>query len=620
MTDDEIVRNFIIPARNFVENQRKMTIAGRIDPTFSRGAGLLAPNGKPSNLKPGQHAQVRTPEFKKWFGDWELAAQATVSRSAKTFDEARVQAKDFQGKPLENQQTKKVAVVSRNVLDKMLSEKAVSKSESAESHAFSVANLDQLFERAVLGWSKPDSEGSPNIIAIHRYFAPVIRNGRMQLVKMTVKETAREDQNNPLYTVEAVEFNEKSPAAQWVDSTVRSDGIDPTSIRSARDVVSLAQRVQDFNPASVSKVIDQNGEPLVVYHGTGGDFNTFDMNYADREENWSFSTSKEVAQTYKPQILSGDKIWVKLQSLDGQARLRFEKQLDKYRDEDGEITEYSAQDFASAANEDEPARWAADLANAIDGNASDFYDGNGPGRIVEAYLSLKNPIERWFGGTNKVQRESIPDGTPDGYIDHDVMDTNNPGSQRLFSTVYHVNSSEQIKSATGNNGQFDGGNPDILFSRSIGDTISSAANSVRDVNLPAGYKVADLILISRWQIRTPDSCRLPFTASSAGHHAPLAKCWDDVQSVQRLPHTPPLTETAVCRYGRAVGCQSSLLSQRWTAHSQDVPPWLQDSARYGSWESGNSASSFLALGSLFSMRYASLTVRSASVYSRRGVC
>jgi hypothetical protein len=32
---------------------------------------LLAPNGKPSNLNPVQYQQVRTPEFKSWFGDWE---------------------------------------------------------------------------------------------------------------------------------------------------------------------------------------------------------------------------------------------------------------------------------------------------------------------------------------------------------------------------------------------------------------------------------------------------------------------------------------------------------------------------------------------------------------------
>jgi hypothetical protein len=41
-------------------------------PQFSKGGREnLAPNGKPSNLTEFQYEQVRTPEFKKWFGDWE---------------------------------------------------------------------------------------------------------------------------------------------------------------------------------------------------------------------------------------------------------------------------------------------------------------------------------------------------------------------------------------------------------------------------------------------------------------------------------------------------------------------------------------------------------------------
>ena len=36
---------------------------------------LLAPNGKPSNLTPEQYKLVRTPAFKKWFGDWENDAE-----------------------------------------------------------------------------------------------------------------------------------------------------------------------------------------------------------------------------------------------------------------------------------------------------------------------------------------------------------------------------------------------------------------------------------------------------------------------------------------------------------------------------------------------------------------
>ncbi len=46
-------------------------------------AKLLAPNGKPSNLTPEQYKLVRTPAFKKWFGDWENDAE----NSSKVVDE-----------------------------------------------------------------------------------------------------------------------------------------------------------------------------------------------------------------------------------------------------------------------------------------------------------------------------------------------------------------------------------------------------------------------------------------------------------------------------------------------------------------------------------------------------
>jgi hypothetical protein len=45
MTDDEIIRNFILPARAFVENQRKMTVADRIEPKFTNMAFSLAKSG-----------------------------------------------------------------------------------------------------------------------------------------------------------------------------------------------------------------------------------------------------------------------------------------------------------------------------------------------------------------------------------------------------------------------------------------------------------------------------------------------------------------------------------------------------------------------------------------------
>ncbi len=149
-----------------------------------------------------------------------------VERLASNFNEARAAAKAFQGNTLVNEASGLEAVVSRNTLDKMLSTKAVSKSESPASHSLAVANLDQLFARAIHGWSKPDEKGQGGVKAIHRLFAPVaLPDGRVLMAKITVKETVQVDKTNPLYTVEAVELNEKSPALAWVSGTVTSDGI-----------------------------------------------------------------------------------------------------------------------------------------------------------------------------------------------------------------------------------------------------------------------------------------------------------------------------------------------------------------------------------------------------------
>ena len=42
----------------------------------------LAPNGKQSNLNEEQWHLVRTPEFKRWFGDWEKLAYAKLKDAA----------------------------------------------------------------------------------------------------------------------------------------------------------------------------------------------------------------------------------------------------------------------------------------------------------------------------------------------------------------------------------------------------------------------------------------------------------------------------------------------------------------------------------------------------------
>lgn len=139
------------------------------------------------------------------------------------FAEAREAAGRFQGKPILNHASGQAAVVTRNTLDKMLSRSAVHKSESLSDHLLTVANLDHLFGRALLGWSKEDRNQDPNITAVHRFFAPLLIGTKARLVKLTVKEFSIPDQGTKIYSVETLEVKEASPVPEMVDAD-RADG------------------------------------------------------------------------------------------------------------------------------------------------------------------------------------------------------------------------------------------------------------------------------------------------------------------------------------------------------------------------------------------------------------
>jgi len=108
----------------------------------------------------------------------------------------------------------------------MLSESAVAKSENPAIHSAAVANADSLFERAVYGWNKPDRDDSPNITAIHRLFTPMEIDGRMKMVKLTVKETPQSAHGDQLYTVETVGFEDGNKGRAWIEASAREDGVD----------------------------------------------------------------------------------------------------------------------------------------------------------------------------------------------------------------------------------------------------------------------------------------------------------------------------------------------------------------------------------------------------------
>lgn len=64
-----------------------------------------------------------------------------------------------------------------------------------------------------------------------------------------MKETARDEYRNVIYTVEALDFQDGPSAARWVASGADADGIDAKAILSAEGVMNIARQVDEFNTA-----------------------------------------------------------------------------------------------------------------------------------------------------------------------------------------------------------------------------------------------------------------------------------------------------------------------------------------------------------------------------------
>ena len=189
-----------------------------------------------------------------------LLENARPRRSAKSFDEVRTIVSEMVGKPLSNKATGMVATISKRSLDKLISGKAANKSSSRKDHIAAAANIDQLFENAILGWTEPHKTDTTNIAGVHKMFAPLQVDGAMRLTKLTVKEMAF-NQGNRIYSVEAIEVeNENSGLSiqqaatdgampEMTEVDTENSNSAPSRLHSA-NVQSLIQAIEDFNRSS----------------------------------------------------------------------------------------------------------------------------------------------------------------------------------------------------------------------------------------------------------------------------------------------------------------------------------------------------------------------------------
>ena len=184
-------------------------------PKYADGGNvLLAPNGKASNLTPEQYKLVRTPEFKAWFGDWEYLA-------------------NFDNNNLE----------IPNIKDYVI---GILKDE----------NLPKKIK--------------PNSIILfqsnYKYIICSDENGKIQGA-LTIYPNGKIDQ----FAI-SEKMRGKSIGKKMIDLAIENGA---TSV--ATYTKFSKSLIKYFLEKTISKVVDENGEPLVCYHTTDylGDINIF---------------------------------------------------------------------------------------------------------------------------------------------------------------------------------------------------------------------------------------------------------------------------------------------------------------------------------------------------------
>ena len=461
---------------------------------------MLAPNGKPSKLTEEQWLLVRTPNFKKWFGDWETLAiinevenmPASVIKLHESLDKAGIKEAFKSFGEVENRRDGRVVVFPSASAGKIRRHKGFDSGTV-------IKNFKTLFETAIPAISeeevlKDGHKAHGNIDAVEHYVNKFSANGNEYFIRFTVPVIRN---NKGLDNIHSSAISEVSIYKNG-DSTLYPLNTAGSSSPSFIDR-KLADFLNSVKPENVSKVVDENGEPLVVYHGTRAKsrFNVF------KGSEHFFSDNREVADGF----LNGYDFVLEInEETYPMSRKDMEALADIIM---GDSAEYDSLIGDWEAGE-LSYNGASEIISDITHNEytvealKDFpLSIKAGGRIVEAFLNIRNPVEidyegkTWQAGKVMPEQDLSEHPNSDGLIGRNIREGGLLGELRNgedfpLSTDYVVRDPNQIKSATENAGTFNPGNPDIRWrevSEPIKQKFSSGNTSLRQI--AAGFKKID---------------------------------------------------------------------------------------------------------------------------------
>jgi len=262
---------------------------------------MKAPNGQPTKLNERQWAQVRTPLFKRWFGDWEAVANlGKVVKpvlvddgvfSGDTIKEIRKEAmektRSFWNTRKRNADLDADVLINQKTVEHMMVHKGA-------EQIYASLHLPEIIRSARKLSDEAHEPETREINRVHRLVSAVQFRGENYRVDIVVKEHSG-DKGHHAYDVEAVDLTKKEAQRE----NVSADGsLATTQMPSVGLGYNLLQLGASVNPESVSKVVDENGEPMVVWHGTDKKFNKFKKGDGELGPGHYFGTNADTRWAY----------------------------------------------------------------------------------------------------------------------------------------------------------------------------------------------------------------------------------------------------------------------------------------------------------------------------------
>ncbi len=349
---------------------------------------------------------TKSPFFRAWFGDWRV------------YDTAEYEPVDIRlntvykaGKEVNNDTGK---VISWG--NTLLSE---TKNHAKRSNVAPgmLGNISDIIKNAVLldtTISIPTSNKKmANTAFMHTFYSAATVDGNIWIMRLFAEEALPNkggDSFTRAYELKEIEKIGEIAEGVHLDKESLTQAKPPISLHNISDLYGFVKQYDpNFNPVAVSPaLLNSDGTPKVVYHGTNADFTVFDL-----------SKSGQTA----PGISDGF--------------FFFTDKKSNYPN--------SASDYANSTSRK-----------------------GGTPKVYGVYLSIKNPLYIDSKGyyDNIAYFDTHSDEIYSTYFsgDYDGVIISNSDKSADDSTLYLLDNASAIKSATDNIGTFDGSNPDIRYS------------------------------------------------------------------------------------------------------------------------------------------------------------